>query len=81
MEPTLKDGQIVWVNNWHFLINKVMIGDIVVFQQRDQEFLKRVSKIGKNGVFVAGDNSTDSLDSRRFGEITFKQIRGKIYSK
>ncbi len=34
--------------------------------------------LGKNQVFVCGDNRTDSLDSRTFGPVSSNQITGKL---
>lgn len=78
MEPTLKTGQIVWVSNWYYLINKVRVGDIVLFRKNHQELIKRVKKISRDRVFLVGDNKSDSLDSRAFGKVSSDKILGKV---
>ena len=78
MEPALKNGQIVWVNNWYYLINKIRLGDIVVFEQNGKELIKRVATINDKSVTALGDNKADSLDSQSFGEIAFDKILGKL---
>ena len=35
-------------------------------------------KVREGNVFVAGDNRTVSMDSRMFGEVNLRQIRGRI---
>ena len=78
MEPTLKYGQIVWVNHWYFIINKIRVGDIVVFEKNGKELIKRISEISNKLVTVIGDNKADSLDSRSFGKVEINKILGKI---
>lgn len=78
MEPTLKNGQVVWVNNWAYLINIVKVGDIVVFEKDRQELVKRVTKIVEDNIYLTGDNKSDSLDSRSFGEVNQRLIVGKV---
>ncbi len=81
MEPTLRNGQVVWVNNWTYLINKVKVGDIVVFKKDNQELVKRVTSVSSSGVFLTGDNQKDSLDSKAFGEVSRNAIVAKVIFK
>lgn len=81
MEPTLKSGDIVWVNNWAYVFKKPRIGDIVVFKKSDKELIKRITTISGSGVFLSGDNKTDSYDSRNFGKISNTMILGKVIIK
>lgn len=78
MEPTLKNGQVVWVNHWYYLINKVAVGDIVLFEQKGQELIKRVAKINGRATTLVGDNKADSLDSRTFGKVVLAKVLGKV---
>lgn len=78
MEPTLKSGQVVWVNNWAYLFSSLRVGDVVIFKQNDQELVKRVAKINGQSVILVGDNKSDSLDSRTFGEMSSDKILGKV---
>ncbi len=78
MEPTLKSGQVVWVNNWAYLFNQLEINDIVLFKREGKDMVKKVNQIEKDKVFLIGDNQADSLDSRTFGEVSQKEIIGKV---
>lgn len=78
MEPTLKAGDTIWVNNWAYFFNSVRISDVIVFKKSDQELIKRVTKISGSKIFLKGDNQADSLDSRAFGEVSKKEITGKV---
>lgn len=75
MHPTLKEGQDVLSINW-FLNPKV--GDIIVIKKNGKELVKRIEKIEGEKVFVIGDNSSESTDSRDFGFIDKKNIVGKV---
>lgn len=81
MEPTFRDGQLVWVYTWAYRFGKPKVRDVVIVQFADGQLLKRVSKVGTDGVVVSGDNQNDSLDSRKFGEIKYSQIIGKVLPK
>ena len=78
MEPTLKDGDTLWVNRLSYLFSSPKKKDVVVFNHNNKFLIKRVYKIGKNGFFLRGDNKKDSLDSRDLGFVSFKQIIGKV---
>lgn len=77
MEPTLKSGQVVWVNNWAYVFNSIKVGEVVVFKKDGQELIKRVTRISGNSIFLSGDNKSDSLDSKLFGEISKNDIKAK----
>lgn len=81
MEPTLKQGSLVWVNNWAFLFSKPRVGDIVIFKVNNQELVKRIKNLEKEGATLVGDNPLDSYDSANFGLISFSQIVGKVVKK
>lgn len=81
MEPTLPDGSVVWVNHWAFLFQQPKEGDVVVFKTEGKEMLKRVERIESGGLYLLGDNKTDSLDSRKLGLIEGKKIVGKALLK
>ena len=78
MEPTLRNGQIVWVNRWVYLLSKPQINDIVLFRLGDKFFVKRIAQIKKGKYFLSGDNRQDSLDSHQFGFAQQKDIVGKV---
>ncbi len=78
MYPTLNDGQSVVSFNWAYLGKKPKIGDVVVLKQGDKEIIKRVQNIQDEHIFVVGDNSQESTDSRHFGVVNVNQIVGKV---
>ena len=75
MYPTFKEGQDVLSINW-FLNPKV--GDIIVLKKNGKELIKRIEKIENDKVFVVGDNTDESTDSRHFGAVNIDQIVGKV---
>lgn len=75
MLPTLKPGQDVLVWCW---LNKYKVGDIVVIRKNGRKMIKRIQKINSRTIFVVGDNLKVSTDSRKFGQIPFKDIIGKV---
>ena len=82
MEPTFREGRVVWVSNWSYLVGKPKVGDVVVAKHSaGRILLKRIIEVSQKGVVVVGDNQGDSLDSRTFGEIKFNQIVGKVLIK
>ncbi len=76
MEPTIKNGALVLVNQG---IKNPRVGDVVVTRAKNEEFLvKRVKEIRGEEVFLEGDNKTDSLDSRKLGSFKKEDILGKV---
>lgn len=78
MEPTIKNGQTIFVSSLPYCFKKPKRNDIVALKKDDSVFVKRISKIENNTYFVMGDNVHDSMDSRRFGAIQEKHIMGKV---
>lgn len=81
MEPLFIDGDKILTTNIFYLFKSPQINDIVVFKEIDKIFVKRITKIKDDKYFVSGDNQSDSLDSRDFGEISKSQILGKYIYK
>jgi len=81
MNPTLKDGEVVLVDRKA----KIEVGDIVVAKhpiEQNSEVVKRVERINDHGhYFLVGDNLQDSNDSRHFGAVTIKYIKGKVVAR
>lgn len=77
MQPLYKSGDQVLV--WKF--SKINNGDVVAFKKSSKVFIKRVKENKKGKYYVEGDNKTDSLDSRSFGEIEKHDIIGKVIYK
>ncbi len=82
MEPTLIDGDLVFYKKINLQKSKVKIGDIVILHHPNKEIklIKRVIKIKKFGIEVAGDNKNFSEDSKFFGLINKNSIIGIVTS-
>jgi len=81
MEPFLLNSQTVLASSIPFIFSKPKVGDVVVFRYQNKHFIKRISKIKGDSLFLKGDNKEDSLDSKKFGWIDRKNIFGKIFFK
>ena len=74
MLPTLAPGDDVLVFHWL----RGGIGDIIVAQYQNKIIIKRINSIENGQDFLIGDNPNESIDSRRFGPISQKDITGKV---
>jgi nickel-type superoxide dismutase maturation protease len=77
MLPTLNNGDEVLIE----LTANVKINDIVLVKhpyKQSVKIIKRISQINENGVFLVGDNPSESSDSRTFGFVPIKNIEGKV---
>ncbi len=81
MNPTLKDGEVVLVDR----NAEVNTGDIVIAKhpvEQHSEVVKRIERINERGdYFLVGDNLEDSNDSRHFGAVSRKYIKGKVVAR
>lgn len=57
---------------------KFEIGDVVLIDFKERIDIKRVTKIISDQVFVQGDNSEVSIDSRQYGAVRKDRIVGKV---
>lgn len=76
MEPALSPGQII--GGWE---RRIRVGDIVVAKQAGREIVKRVTSIDGTKVYLVGDNSQHSTDSRHYGPVAFSDIIGSMMIK
>ncbi|MEZ5345965.1 MAG: nickel-type superoxide dismutase maturation protease [Pyrinomonadaceae bacterium] len=78
MMPTLKPGDRVLVDE----NAQVNPGDIVIARhpfKQDLEMVKRIREIDTSGnYFLISDNPAESTDSRSFGAVSPKCIRGRV---
>lgn len=82
MEPLIKNGEKIIVSSIPYLFESPKINDIVVVRLKDDLILiKRIIKIVNGKYFLLGDNKKDSMDSRSFGNLSRKQILGKMIYK
>ena len=74
MEPTLKQGRIVFASPLLSAGNQ----DVVVAQVEGRDVIKRVSQVSPDHILLVGDNAGHSRDSRVFGEVSKEVILGKV---
>ncbi len=74
MLPTLREGQIIIVSNTRHYKKQ----DVVVAILNRKEVIKRITDIANGKVFLEGDNSSRSTDSRTYGWIVDSRILGKV---
>jgi type IV secretory pathway protease TraF len=75
MLPTLKPGQLVIASALH---SRLRENAVVVVRHDNIDKIKRIRKIKTNRLFVIGDNSNSSLDSRSFGWLPINSVMGKV---
>ncbi len=80
MEPSLHSGDYLIVNRWY---RALKVGDIVVLRHpgKNISIVKRISTISGKLLFVVGDNSGSSEDSRSFGSLDKSSVIGKVIMK
>ena len=80
MLPTFRSGERLLIDPG----GTVKVGDVIVIRhpfEKGIEMLKRVAKIEDDGsYYVLGDNPAESTDSRSFGAISVKYLKGKAVS-
>ena len=81
MQPGLPAGALV-IARAVDAATKLKTGDIVVARRPDRprlEIVKRIHSIDSAGtIFLIGDNSAASTDSREFGAVTREQIVARV---
>lgn len=74
MVPTLKHGQLVVFRR----TSKVRKGSVVIARFFNQTVVKRVQDIEGEKVFLRGDNSLESVDSREYGPVRKEDVMGRL---
>jgi signal peptidase I len=80
MSPDFQDGDFVILTTIPFYLNRLKIGDTIIFEHKLYgTLIKRIASFdpGTAEAYVEGTH-TDSLDSRRLGTIRRDAIRGKV---
>lgn len=73
MEPSLYDGDIVITRR-----KTPKVGDVVIAKIDGREVIKRVKSDSPTTLFLLGDNSDASTDSRHYGEVPFTSLLGVV---
>ena len=85
MYPTLRDGEPVVVDLTAYREEAPAVGDVVLARHpfvRDMWMIKRIVGMADDGRYVLqGDNPVESSDSRSFGPVPLRSIRGRAVYK
>lgn len=74
MHPTFQSGDRVFVWRW----GNIRAGDVVVFSRGGMTMVKRAAKKNGDRWTMRGDNLSASSDSLDFGDVSEKDVIGKI---
>ncbi|MFI5240722.1 MAG: S26 family signal peptidase [Candidatus Saccharimonadia bacterium] len=77
MEPSLYDGDLVV--GWRWFSPRV--DQIVVLSASKQKIIKRIKWQNSETIWLEGDNTTASTDSRTKGPFQAAQLEAKIIAK
>jgi len=75
MSPTYSEGDILVVSQ-----KQAKVGDVVIAKVKAREVIKRVDKMNDTSVYLLGDNSDRSTDSRAYGFVSKQAILGVVMS-
>lgn len=75
MLPTIKAGRVVVAFNAKSYKNS----EIVIATQNSREVIKRIVDIEKDNYYLCGDNLAKSTDSRKYGWVSIKGIKGRVF--
>ena len=74
MHPTLRHSQVIIGSSRPDIRN----GNIVIAMYNGREVIKRITKVSENSVWIEGDNTNHSTDSRNFGWVSKNDILGTM---
>jgi len=78
MEPTLISGDLIVVDKLTYSYRRPVIGDVIVFWMSNEKIaIKRIGEIEDQDIYVMGDNTKVSNDSRSFGPICRQDVIGR----
>ena len=75
MEPELNAGESVLASP----LLSAGKGDVVIARVEGRDMIKRVGQVTDKYVLLVGDNPADSHDSRVYGEVSKRNILGKVF--
>jgi nickel-type superoxide dismutase maturation protease len=87
MAPAFRAGERLLMYRWAYRGHLPRAGDVVLLEDPEREghvLLKRVAfdpDPATRAVYVLGDDSGASRDSRHFGEVPASSIIGKVWRK
>jgi nickel-type superoxide dismutase maturation protease len=79
LSPDFDHGDFVLVSKIPFYFNSPSVGDVVAFNQPGYGLLiKRIQAIQPDGAIEVIGSHPESVDSRVFGPIHYKDLLGKV---
>ncbi|MDB5181796.1 MAG: nickel-type superoxide dismutase maturation protease [Candidatus Saccharibacteria bacterium] len=75
MLPALKPDSVVVATR---VYRTLKAGDVVILDHEGIEKVKRITRVAIDKIFLEGDNSAYSTDSRHFGWLESRTVRGKV---
>lgn len=70
MAPAYPHGKIVVAWRW----KRPKVGDVVIVRHHSLELIKRITRLEDDRVYLLGDNSEESTDSRHYGWLPASSI-------
>ena len=84
MNPALRSGDHVLLDEGAYRRALPIPGDVVVAAHpfvRDLQLVKRVQAVDPSGCTLAGDTPGSSTDSRDFGRVSLREVRGRVSAR
>lgn len=75
MVPILPPGTLVFAWRWY---RKLKPQKVIIFTRQSRETVKRIDTVDENGIFVLGDHSETSTDSRHYGTIPYESVEAIV---
>lgn len=73
MLPGIRPGQLIVV-----VSKRPKVGDIVLVTIDGREVVKRIAQLDQGRVYLLGDNQAASTDSRSYGFVSARSVRGVV---
>jgi len=78
MEPTLISGDLIIIDKLTYVYRRPAVGDVIAFWMSNEKVaVKRISEIEDQDIYVMGDNTKVSNDSRSYGPIPREDVIGR----
>ena len=80
LSPLFHEGDYVLITTIPFVVNKIKVGDTIVFQHTSYgTLIKQVEQANREeGTLSVIGTNPNSVDSRRFGPIRREDVIGKV---